>query len=140
MAEIYQNHVIDPTYFYDCIEEFSFNYNIFVVTGKTLDDYGNSVLTYRNETIRGSLQCQGVNLSQSKNGNTDEMKYRFYCKSLYRIDIGDILKYKNRYLRVDGVTEYDEYGVRECALTMIDLTQYRDLSDYIKYLEGEKLV
>ena len=140
MAEIYQNHVIDPTYFYDCIEEFSFNYNIFVVTGKTLDDYGNSVLTYTNQTIRGSLQCQGVNLSQSKKGNTDEMKYRFYCKSLYRIDIGDILKYKNRYLRVDCVTEYDEYGVRECALTMIDLTQYRDLSDYIKYLEGEKLV
>ena len=91
MAEIYQNHVIDPTYFYDCIEEFSFNYNIFVVTGKTLDDYGNSVLTYTNQTIRGSLQCQGVNLSQSKKGNTDEMKYRFYCKSLYRIDIGDIL-------------------------------------------------
>ena len=140
MAEIYQNHVIDPTYFYDCIEEFSFNYNIFVVTGKTFDDYGNAVLTYTNETIRGSLQCQGVNLSQSKKGNTDEMKYRFYCKSLYRIDIGDILKYKNRYLRVDSVTEYDEYGVRECALTMIDLTQYRDLSDYIKYLEGEKLV
>ena len=140
MAEIYQNHVIDPTYFYDCIEEFSFNYNIFVVTEKTLDDYGNSVLTYTNETIRGSLQCQGVNLSQSKKGNADEMKYRFYCKSLYRIDIGDILKYKNRYLRVDSVTEYDEYGVRECALTMIDLTQYRDLSDYIKYLEGEKLV
>ena len=140
MAEIYQNHVIDPTYFYDCIEEFSFNYKIFVVTGETLDDYGNSVLTYTNETIRGSLQCQGVNLSQSKKGNTDEMKYRFYCKSLYRIDIGDILKYKNRYLRVDSVTEYDEYGVRECALTMIDLTQYRDLSDYIKYLEGEKLV
>ena len=140
MAENYQNHVIDPTYFYDCIEEFSFNYSIFVVTGKTLDDYGNSVLTYTNQTIRGSLQCQGVNLSQSKKGNADEMKYRFYCKSLYRIDIGDILKYKNRYLRVDGVTEYDEYGVRECALTMIDLTQYRDLSDYIKYLEGEKLV
>ena len=140
MAEIYQNHVIDPTYFYDCIEEFSFNYSIFVVTGKTFDDYGNSVLTYTNETIRGSLQCQGVSLGQSKKGNTDEMKYRFYCKSLYRIDIGDILKYKNRYLRVDSVTEYDEYGVRECALTMIDLTQYRDLSDYIKYLEGEKLV
>ena len=135
-----QNHVIDPTYFYDCIEEFSFDYNIYVVEKKEIDASGNVKRTYSKNVIRGSLQSQGVELRQSKDGNTKEMRYNFYCKSLYRIDIGDIIEYKNRYLRVESVKDFDEYGVRECSLRMVQLTQYRDLADYIKYLQGEKLV
>lgn len=135
-----QNHVIDPTYFYDCIEEFSFNYNIYVVEKKEIDASGNDKRTYSKNLIRGSLQSQGVELRQSKDGNTKEMRYNFYCKSLYRIDIGDIIEYKNRYLRVESVKDFDEYGVRECSLLMVQLTKYRDLADYIKYLQGEKLV
>ena len=140
MAEIYQNHVIDPTYFYDCIEEFSFNFTIYTVTNKTIDDYGNVKYTYDNAIIRGSLQSDGTRLVQSQEGNTTVVKYRFYCKSLYRINIGDIIEYKNKYLRVDFVQDYDEYGVRNCELTMIQLTAYRDLRDYIRYLNGEVLV
>lgn len=135
-----QNHVIDPTYFYDCVEEFSFDYNIYVVEKKEIDAGGNVKRTYSKNAIRGSLQSQGVNLQQSKDGNTKEMRYNFYCKSLYRIDIGDIIEYKNRYLRVESVKDFDEYGVRECSLRMVQLTKYRDLADYIKYLQGEKLV
>lgn len=135
-----QNHVIDPTYFYDCIEEFSFDYNIYVVEKKEIDASGNVKRTYSKNLIRGSLQSQGVELRQSKDGNTKEMRYNFYCKSLYRIDIGDIIEYKNRYLRVESVKDFDEYGVRECSLLMVQLTKYRDLADYIKYLQGEKLV
>lgn len=135
-----QNHVIDPTYFYDCIEEFSFNYNIYVVEKKEIDASGNVKRTYSKNLIRGSLQSQGVELRQSKDGNTKEMRYNFYCKSLYRIDIGDIIEYKNRYLRVESVKDFDEYGVRECSLLMVQLTKYRDLADYIKYLQGEELV
>lgn len=135
-----QNHVIDPTYFYDCIEEFSFDYNIYVVEKKEIDASGNVKRTYSKNLIRGSLQSQGVELRQSKDGNTKEMRYNFYCKSLYRIDIGDIIEYKNRYLRVESVKDFDEYGVRECSLRMVQLTKYRDLADYIKYLQGEKLV
>ena len=135
-----QNHVIDPTYFYDCIEEFSFDYNIYVVEKKEIDAGGNVKRTYSKNLIRGSLQSQGVELRQSKDGNTKEMRYNFYCKSLYRIDIGDIIEYKNRYLRVESVKDFDEYGVRECSLLMVQLIQYRDLADYIKYLQGEKLV
>ena len=135
-----QNHVIDPTCFYDCIEEFSFDYNIYVVEKKEIDASGNVKRTYSKNVIRGSLQSQGVELRQSKDGNTKEMRYNFYCKSLYRIDIGDIIEYKNRYLRVESVKDFDEYGVRECSLRMVQLTKYRDLADYIKYLQGEKLV
>ena len=135
-----QNHVIDPTYFYDCVEEFSFDYNIYVVEKKEIDASGNVKRTYSKNVIRGSLQSQGVELRQSKDGNTKEMRYNFYCKSLYRIDIGDIIEYKNRYLRVESVKDFDEYGVRECSLRIVQLTQYRDLADYIKYLQGEKLV
>ena len=135
-----QNHVVDPTYFYDCIEEFSFDYNIYVVEKKEIDASGNVKRTYSKNVIRGSLQSQGVELRQSKDGNTKEMRYNFYCKSLYRIDIGDIIEYKNRCLRVESVKDFDEYGVRECSLRMVQLTKYRDLADYIKYLQGEKLV
>ena len=135
-----QNHVIDPTYFYDCIEEFSFDYNIYVVEKKEIDASGNVKRTYSKNVIRSSLQSQGVELRQSKDGNTKEMRYNFYCKSLYRIDIGDIIEYKNRYLRVESVKDFDEYGVRECSLLMVQLTKYRDLADYIKYLQGEELV
>ena len=135
-----QNHVIDPTYFYDCIEEFSFDYNIYVVEKKEIDASGNVKRTYSKNVIRGSLQSQGVELRQSKDGNTKEMRYNFYCKSLYRIDIGDIIEYKNRYLRVESVKDFDEYGVRECSLRMVQLTKDRDLADYVKYLQGEKLV
>ena len=85
------NHVIDPTYFYDAIEEFAFNYTIYVETGKVVNDYGRYTITYTTNTIRGSLQSQGTSLNQSKNGNTVESKYNFYCKSLYRINIGDII-------------------------------------------------
>ena len=137
---IYQNHLVDPTYFYDAIEEFSFNFTIYTVTNKTIDDYGNVKYTYDNAIIRGSLQSDGTRLMQSQEGNTTVVKYRFYCKSLYRINIGDIIEYKNKYLRVDFVQDYDEYGVRNCELTMIQLTAYRDLRDYIRYLNGEVLV
>lgn len=136
----YQNHLVDPTFFYDAIEEFSFNYTIYVVTGQTLNDDGNTVPQYSQQTIRGSLQSQGTRLVQSMTGNKTEQIYKFYCKSLYRIDIGDILVYKNRYMRVDELQDYDEYGVRECSLTVVDLAQYRDLAAYIKYLNGEELV
>ena len=38
------------------------------------------------------------------------------------------------------VQEYDEAGVREVSLTMVNLTDYRDFEDYLKYLTGEKTV
>lgn len=136
----YQNHVVDPTFFYDAIEEFSFDYVLYVLTGKNLDDNGNTTYTYTTQTIRGSLQSQGLSLAQSLSGIVDSKKYKFYCKSLYRIDIGDVLKYKNNYYRVDSVYDYDEYGVRSCSLTIIQLSAYRDLAAYIKYQNGSELV
>ncbi len=135
-----QNHSIDPTYFYDAIEEFSFNYNIYIVKENEPDDYGRINTIYEQNTIRGSLQSKGKSQNQSKKGNTETFNYNFYCKSLYRIDIGDIIEYKGNYLRVYSVQDYDEYGVREASLSMIDLTSYRDFADYISYLKGEKLV
>lgn len=137
----YQNHVIDPTYFYDVIEEFAFDYDIHIVKENDIpDDYGRIKTTYTKNIIRGSLQSDGTRLVQSKEGNTHLVKYRFYCKSLYRINIGDIIEYKGNFLRVDFVQDYDEYGVREAELIMIELSAYRDFADYIKYLRGEKLV
>lgn len=136
----YQNHVIDPTYFYDAIEEFAFDYDIFVVTQPKLDDYGNRTYGYAKESIRGSLQSHGTKLVQSKSGNTHEVRYSFYCKSLYQINIGDIIDYKGKYLRVNDVQDYDEYGVRQAELSMIELAAYRDFADYLDYINGKKLV
>lgn len=134
------NHLVDPTYFYDAIEEFAFNYTIFVVEKDRVDEYGNTKLQYRKQKIRGSLQVQQKSERQSKDGNTYEVRYKFYCKSLYRIDIGDIVEYNGDYLRVNDVHPYDEYGVREASLEMIQLAAYRDFADYLKYIEGIKLV
>ena len=137
---IFQNHVIDPTYFYDAIEEFAFNYTLYVNTGKNIDEYGKTVLLYSKQTIRGSLQSEGININRSKDGNTNNKVYNFYCKSLYRIDINDVLEYKNNYYIVTFVQDYDVYGVRNVQLKNIELSQYRDLASYIKYLKGESLV
>ena len=137
----YQNHVIDPTYFYDAIEEFAFDYDIYVVTNDNdIDDYGNRKPSYMKTTIRGSLQSDGTSVQQSKEGNTHVATRRFYCKSLYRIGIGDIIEYKGDYFRVNDVRDYDEYGVRSATLTMIKLAQYRDFAMYLKYLNGEVTV
>lgn len=135
-----QNHVIDPTYFYDAIEEFSFDYELYVVAGKEINELGKQAIKYCKQTITGSLQSEGKRRKNSKTGNTDEVSYNFYCKSLYRINIGDFIKYKNNFLRCTFVQDYDEYGCREAKLTMVSLSAYNDLAAYIKYLEGVKTV
>ena len=76
------NHLVDPTFFFDAIEEFSFNYPIYVVNkAGDVDEYGNTKLKYERKTIRGSLQVQTKREIQSKDGNTAEVRYMFYCKS-----------------------------------------------------------
>lgn len=136
-----QNHIIDPTYFYDCIEEFSFDYTIYVVIDKDINAEGYEVCKYQKNTIRGSLQSNGISLTQSKSGNTKSKSYNFYCKSLYRINVGDIIEYKNTfYLCKEINNDFDEFGVRGAILSMINLSDYNDLKDYINYLKGELLV
>lgn len=135
-----QNHVIDPTFFNDAILEFAFNYDWFPMTGWKVDDMGRRIASFDKKVINGSLQPQTGSISFNKEGNTNQLKYNFYCKSLYRIDKGDFIFYKNRYLHVDGIQDYDEWGVREAYLTMVNLTDYRDFQDYLKYLNGEKIV
>lgn len=133
-------HVIDPTFFYDAINEFSFNYTLYVVSGKTVNEYGKRVLTYTQQVVSGSLQSQGSQVVRSKTGKTDTKIYKFYCKSLYRVNKDDVLYYNNEYFVCTGVQDYDEYGVREATFELVQLTQYRDLADYVKYLQGVKLV
>lgn len=136
----YQNHLVDPTFFYDAIEEFAFDYDLYVIESTTIDELGNTKYNWTYYDIRGSLQSEGVSQQRRKSGNIDVMTYMFYCKSLYRISIGDVLVYKDRYLQVTEVNDYDEWGVRSCKLQMIQLSKYKDLAEYIKYLKGEILV
>ena len=137
----YQNHVVDPTFFYDAIEEFAFNFNLYVLSeNDEVDERGFSVSKYTHHIIHGSLQSNGSSRVRSKNGNTVDKSYEFYCKSLYRINVDDILEYKHNYFICTNVNDYDEYGVRQASLKMITLTAYRDLAEYVKYLQGEHLV
>lgn len=140
MQRKYQNHVVDPTFFYDAIEQFNFTFDWFIETTSGLDEYGRKTSSFTHEEIQGSLQSKGTRLNQSKEGNTQEKIYEFYCKSLYRINIGDFILYKDTWLFVEHVQDYDEYGVREATLKMVQLNQYKDLYEYYKYLTGEKLV
>ena len=134
------NHIIDPEFFYDVIDEFEFGYKCYILSGKKIDDYGRTKSSYETKTIYGSLQTQGTTLEQKTTGNIQVVRYNFYCKSVYRINIGDIIFYNNNYLRCTSVHDYDEYGVREASLEMIQLSTYRDLEEYIKYEEGDELI
>lgn len=136
----YKNHLIDPHFFYDAIEEFAFDYDIYVQVDETTDEYYRKKYIFEKRTIRGSLQTQGLSLNLSKDGNTMINEYDFYCKSLYRINIGDFIFYKNTWLHCNSVHEYDEWGVREAHLTMVQLSAYKDLEEYVKYINGEKIV
>ena len=136
----YKNHLIDPHFFYDAIEEFAFDYDIYVQVDETTDEYYRKKYIFEKKTIRGSLQTQGLSLNLSKDGNTMTNEYDFYCKSLYRINIGDFIFYKNTWLHCNSVHEYDEWGVREAHLTMVQLSAYKDLEEYVKYINGEKIV
>lgn len=140
MNRKYQNHVIDPTFFYDAIEQFKFTYDWIIETEKGLDDYGRLTHGFTHSEIQGSLQSEGIRVVRRKEGNYEEMTYKFYCKSLYRIKENDFILYKGRYLIVNEVQDYDEYGVREATLKMVQLNQYQDLCEYLKYLKGELLV
>lgn len=135
-----QYHVIDPTYFYDALAMFSFPFDWYIEKDVFTDEYGYRRKKYEKATIIGSLQSQGKQLTQSTRGNTYSWRYDFYCKSLYRIDVGDFIVYKHKLLHVDGVRDYDEWGVRSCTMTMVSLTAYKDLSEYIKYLTGETAI
>ena len=137
---LYQNHVVDPTYFYDAIEEFAFNFDWYPQKQTVVDAMGRRGYQYDHQIIRGSLQSQGTTLNQNVNLNTEDMRYEFYCKSLYRLSVGDFIFYKNRWLRVFGVHDYDEWGVRSADLQMVQLDNYKDFQQYLKYLNGQVIV
>ena len=131
------NHLVDPSYFDDAIEQFEFDYVWLHCKGLEVDELGNQKNTYEQLPLRGSLQPQGYKRENNKEGNTETRPFMFYCKSIYRIDVGDIVIYNNIYLMVDGINLYDEYGVRSCSLESIDIAQYRDLQEAVKCLTGE---
>ena len=135
-----QHHFIDPYFFLDALLEFATEFDWFPLVGYEVDDLGRRVSKFDKQSIIGSLQPQTSSIEFNKAGNTHQLKYNFYCMSKYRINLGDFIYYHNRYLHVDSVQEYDEAGVRQCSLSMINLTDYRDFQEYIDYLNGTKTV
>lgn len=135
-----QHHVIDPTYFFEAVEEFALDCDWYYESDMVIDELGMKHTQFVKDVIRGSLQSKGTSLNQKKEGNTETMKYEFYCMSKYRIKIGDFIFYKNRWLHTDFVQDYDEWGVRRADLTMVNLNNYKDLLESVKYLNGEELV
>lgn len=135
-----QNHVIDPTYFLDAIEEFAFDYDWYPILKTEMDEMKRIVTRFDHKIIHGSLQPQASSIEFRQSGNTQTLKYKFYCSSLYRIREGDFIHYEHRYLHVDEFQDYDQWGVREVTLTSVNLTNYRDFQEYLQYLEGEKTI
>lgn len=134
------NHLIDPTYFFDAIDEFTFEYTAYIYNNAGVDEYGNTKRSFTKQQIFGSLQIQNKAERKSKDGNTADVTYRFYSKSLYRLNFGDVIEYDGMYLRVNDVKPYNEFGVREVGLVMIQLSAYRDFAEYIKVVKGEQLI
>lgn len=134
------NHVIDPTYFQDVVNEFGFWYDWYYEGEFEVDDLGRKVTKFNKEKIYGSLQPQGISLKMDLSGNTQSASYKFYCMSKYRIKINDFIVFNGKYLHVDNLEEYDEYGVRVCSLTMINLNTNKDLLEAVRFLNGESIV
>ena len=131
------NHVIDPTYFYDAIEEFAFNYTIYYkCKGDTLDDYGRAIPNYKKDVIRGSFQTKGNDIDRKFEGNTQSETVDFYCKSLYRIHINDIVERYGNYYIVNSIHNYDEWGVREATLTDMTMQERREFDEWLKFQTG----
>lgn len=134
------HHVIDPNFFDDIINMYGTNYDIYVVTNVIRNEYGMQKSNFEKLTIFGSLQPQGTKLSQKTSGNIVSEQYKFYCKSLYRIRIGDFIVYDSKLLHITNVFHYDEYGVRECDLEVTQLNEHQDLSEFIQFLTGDEQV
>ena len=134
------NNIIDRNFFKDAIEEFAFDYDWYVQKEKKLDEYHRYVYDYEKRTIHGSFQDQGLRTTISKTGNIQTNERKFYCNSWYRIKIGDFIFYDNNWFHVDEVQAIDEYGVREATLKMVQLSAYNDLQEYVKCLNGEKIL
>lgn len=135
-----QNHVIDPTFFYDALALFAFSYDAYIVTGRTTDEYGHQRSTFEKVEVVGSLQSQGLNLTQSKSGNTQSWQYNFYCKSSYRLNKGDFIVYQGKLLMVTNVQDFDEWGVRSMECQLTTLAAQRDLAEFIKFQTGEATI
>ncbi len=131
------NHVINPSFFNDVLETYSFEYDAYVVANINPDEYGMQKATFDNVKVVGSLQNQGTRLSQKSSGNTVSTTFKFYSKSIYRLNIGDFIMYEGKLLHVTDVNPYDEYGVRECTLEMTQLNEHRDLAEFIKLQTGD---
>ena len=135
------NHIIDPTYFWDAIEEFSFNYTIYRKNkADTIDDYGRAIPNYKKDVIRGSFQTQGSSKNRSTRGNTQSEQAEFYCKSLYRIKEDDVVVRNNQYYICTGTHNYDEWGVRQASLKMTSLEEVRDFNEWMKFQTGGIIV
>ena len=135
------NHVIDPAFFYDAVEEFAFNYTIFYKgKGDELDDYGRPVPQYTKSTIRGSFQTEGNSVSRKFEGNTQDEEVGFYCMSNSRIHINDIIERYGNYYIVNSIHNYDEWGVREATLSVMTLQENRDFQEWLQYQTGGKIV
>ncbi len=134
------NHIIDPTFFFDAIDMYSFDYIAYIVKGVTRDDYGMQRSEYSKVKVRGSLQTQGSRLSQSKTGNVVSNTFKFYHKGTYSLNIGDFIIYNDKLLHIIDITSYAEYGVSECTLEMTQLNEHRDLAEFIHLQTGDKRI
>lgn len=130
-------HVIDPSYFDDAIAQFAVEYDWWHVTGQVVDDYGYQKNTFSKLPLIGSLQPQSYRRIPNKEGVTEIKPYDFYCKSIYRIEVGDFINYKNEWLIVTAIYPYDEYGVRKADLQSVNMASYKDLTEAVKAQTGE---
>lgn len=136
-------HLNDVRYFWDAIENFSFDYDFYTFSGKSVNDKGKVIKTFTHSTIRGSLQSAGgYKKSKDKSGATVAATFKFYCKSIYKFNIDDfICTQDGQWLICTEVPEpYSEWGVRAGVFEMTDLYHHKDLADYIKTLNGENQI
>lgn len=129
-------NIADKTFFDDALLEFGDHVTVYTRDKVDLNEYGEVISTYKKYTIWGSLQPESNSRAEVDKGSHIEQLYNFYCDSVYRIYIDDIiLTESGEWLQVYEYTPWDLYGVREVKCKSVNLTETRDLKEFKKYLD-----
>lgn len=122
--------------FDDIIEEFSEDYKAFIVINKVPKEDGTRKYTYKEVTIRGSLQTEGRSRVFNKSGaNVIEHKFALYTNDRNMLNDGDYVIDRNgNALIITGLDPWEVEGdYRKYSLTKTKYSEQRLLDMF----EGE---
>lgn len=124
----------DKTFFWNSLRVFEKEYDVYVKDDIRIDEYGNRKISFATYKVFLVLETMGRSKQTNQKGNYLTNIYKWYSRDTYRLDVGDFIQAGSKTIMITEVRENDDYGVREGSGEVIDLSNYRDLDEFIKTL------